>query len=89
MITPISFESSYKVKTKRHNVQVQKQFWKFRDFADSVVRTEDGCQAAYAFEAEKRYPYFDKGYIELSVPDELDAMVENYCNYHNIKYKKS
>ena len=88
MITPISFKSSYKVIARGHNVQKQKQFWKFRDFSDSVVRCEDGCQATYAFKPENKYPYFYKGFINLSVPDKLDGMVENYCNYHNIKYKK-
>ena len=89
MITPVSFTSNYKVVAKGRNAQRQKQFWKFRNFADVAVKHEDGCQATYVFKTGKKFPYFDKGFIALSVPDRLDDMVENYCKYHNIKYEKS
>ncbi len=89
MINPVSFKSSYKVTARGHNVQRQKNFWRFRNLSEVIVNRMDGCQATYAYKAEKKYPHFDMGYIKLSVPDMLDDAVENYCNSHNIKYKKS
>ncbi|MBR2068177.1 MAG: hypothetical protein IJ877_00305 [Candidatus Gastranaerophilales bacterium] len=89
MITPVTFTSDYKVKTKGHNVEYQKKFRKFQEFANGVTRHVEGSSTVLSGGLEKKYPYFFKGSIVLSVPEELDEMVENYCNYHKIEYKKS
>ncbi len=89
MIEPISFASNYKVKTGRHNFNAQKKFRKFQSFSDGMVYYFPGVKADFNFESEKKYPYYFKGYILLSVPNRLDSVVENFCDKYEIKYEKS
>ncbi len=89
MITPVSFSSNYTVKTKRHNFDNQKKFRQFVDFSDSVVMRNDNCSQIIKYKTEEKFPYYFQGYTVLSVPDEMDEMIQGYLDFHGIKYKKS
>ena len=89
MISPISFLSNYTVKTKTRNIDKNEKFWKFAGYACKTVAQNDCCDFSLLIDKDKKRPYATKVELNLSVPDQFDEQVENYCNNSDIYYKKS
>lgn len=89
MISPISFLSNYTVKMKARSEKYQEKFWMFASFSSDIVSNNEHCKTSVAFEKEKTRPYFNKGIINLSVPNELDDTVEQYCKTNGIYFNKT
>ncbi|MBQ8475527.1 hypothetical protein IJ531_00535 [bacterium] len=88
MITPVSFMSSYKVTAKGHDIERQRKFRQFQEFATGVTQHIKEANTTLNGGLEKKYPYFFQGDMTLSVPDSMDEMIENYCDYHKIEFQK-
>ncbi len=88
MIEPVSFTSTFRVNSGRHNFKSQKRFRQFQSFSDSMTRCFPETKSDFNFKSEDKYPYYFKGYILLSVPNDLDDIVEGFCERNEVKYKK-
>lgn len=88
MITPVSFGSTYKLKTLGLTTKGEINFRKFRDFACSLNLHHQETDLVMTGGLKKKYPYYYKGEVILTVPDEMDELIDKNLEFHNIKCKK-